>query len=275
MHPKKNKVLTSNILKYIGRRNLLCREWEKPERGSPAASPTDPYPPQPTASFARIPPPSGGGKNSPSGAAFLHAVRAAPPPRCARGGGIPKGPPVHFRPPPPPCQLLAVVGSGKGGGGCAAGSRKEMQPPPPLIALLKDFSLNFLKKKWEGKGGPGKRGGGGSCRQLYGYPPQRWGAGGAMGLGLGRLASGRVLLKLLHAPLLLFHLHPPPLRGGRTGSKDKRRREGARTGSQHPFPFPPPFSPPPGGAAPHPPPPPPPPPCIPLVEGGESRGDRG
>nr|UYR51136.1 hypothetical protein [Morchella crassipes] len=40
-----------------------------------------------------------------------------------------------------------------------------MQPPPPLIALLKDFSLNFLKKNEKEKEGRAKRGGAaaGSC----------------------------------------------------------------------------------------------------------------
>nr|UYR51185.1 hypothetical protein [Morchella crassipes] len=112
------------------------------------------------------PPLRGGRIAPPSGAAFLHAVRAAPP-RAARGGAIP--PPSLFSP-PPHCQLLAVVGSGKGGWGlrCRVEKRDAATPPPhrPLERLF----LKFFKKKWEGKGGPGEERGG-SCRQLYGYPP--------------------------------------------------------------------------------------------------------
>nr|UYR50767.1 hypothetical protein [Morchella crassipes] len=142
------------------------------------ASPSGPWGPPHTASFARIPPPPGG-KNSPSGAAFLHAVRAAPP-RAARGGGYPQGPPGPFSPPPSPPPLPTVGSGGEwegGWGGCAAGSSKNfvynikknyvsMQP------LLNMHSSFYLSKKDKRRGVQEQgRGAAESVPLLMGYPP--------------------------------------------------------------------------------------------------------
>nr|UYR51060.1 hypothetical protein [Morchella crassipes] len=50
-----------------------------------------------------------------------------------------------------------------------------MQPPPPLIALLKDFSLNFLKKNEKEKEARAKRGG---QLQAAVWLGELWGGGG-------------------------------------------------------------------------------------------------
>nr|UYR50808.1 hypothetical protein [Morchella crassipes] len=64
-----------------------------------------------------------------------------PPPRAARGGGYP---PRLFPPPPPPtANCWQWWGVGRGGWGLRCRVEKRDAASPPLIALLKDFSLNF------------------------------------------------------------------------------------------------------------------------------------
>nr|UYR50947.1 hypothetical protein [Morchella crassipes] len=128
-------------------------------------------PPKPTASFARIPPPSGGGRIAP--AEQPSCTRCVqPPPRCARGGLSPRAPRSIFAPTsPPPTANCWQWWEWEGGWGlrCRV-EKRDAATPPPLIALLKDFSLNFLKKMRR-KRRAGRREGGAAAGSCMATPP--------------------------------------------------------------------------------------------------------